>query len=254
MRPRHPRSAYNTSTTPPPSALTSTISSIATTELFPELRRDGPTRRVFTEEQNQGIEHLLGIVDDVQARHRNAYAKEREMSWYFQPDAHRHVIRDHKVGDWVVVALLYWEALCAVRSALGIQTTEGGCGQYENRCEDYQRTRGDGYGDRAAEVSGDVDANADTDAGRDARYARVVAALKDFVKAFTAIKDKALKDMMQVNKQRYTHIGQWVNFLTLGAGIVIYLKNAFSAGAGSVGAGVGVGVGAIVARSNSTFL
>lgn len=231
---------------------------MAATELFPELRGDGFTRRRFgfTEEQSQSIEHLLGIVDDVQARHRNAYAKERERSWYFQPDAHRHVIRDHKVGDWVVVALLYWEALCAVRGALGIPTTEGGCRHYEDRFEAYPRSRGHGYRDnRGAQANRDVDmnsnahANADTDADRDAQYTRVVAALKDFVKAFTAIKDKALKDKMQVNKQRYTHVGQWVNFLTLGAGIIIYLKNAFSVSIGSVG----VGVGGILARSNSTF-
>lgn len=110
----------------------------------------------------------------------------------------------------------YWEAICAVRRILGDGDRNGDDNENENML---------------LEVG---DENTDENADRDKKYERVVATLKDFLKVLTALKDKALKDKMQVNKQRYTHTGQWLNFLTIGAGILLYVKNTFFISPGGV--------------------
>ncbi|KAI1109785.1 hypothetical protein F5Y14DRAFT_466306 [Nemania sp. NC0429] len=186
---------------------------ISTTELFPDLRRGLLLRHGFTEQQNSGIGNLLAVVDDVQRRLRTAYATERERGGYFQPDAHRQIIREHKVGDWILVRLGYWEATCAIRRVLGEGEKDGEDGDLLLEIDDGQNT---GEGE-----------SKDEGVDKDEKYKGVVATLKDFLKVLTALKDKALKDKMQVNKQRYTHTGQWLNFLTIGAGILLYVKNTF---------------------------
>ncbi|KAI1182421.1 hypothetical protein F5B17DRAFT_189785 [Nemania serpens] len=185
---------------------------ISTTELFSELRRVRLARHGFTEQQNRGIGNLLAVVDDVQRRLRTAYATERERGGYFQPDAHRQIIREHKVSDWILVRVGYWEATCALRRVLE--------GEDDNGNANLLLESGDG--------------NTDENENRDKKYERVVATLKDFLKVLTALKDKALKDKMQVNKQRYTHTGQWLNFLTIGAGVLLYVKNTFFVSPGGI--------------------
>ncbi|KAJ8125390.1 hypothetical protein O1611_g8248 [Lasiodiplodia mahajangana] len=207
----------STSTAPP------SHECISTTELFPGLRRDRLLCCGFTYEQNRSITNLLAVVDDVQRRLRTAYAKEREMGSYFQPDAHRQIIREHKIGDWMVVRLAYWEALVAVEM--------GENGHDDEDTDDDVDMNVDTGGNMAVDVALNADRNKEREEDRDKRYDRVVAALKDFAKLLTALKDKALKDKMQVNKQRYTHTGQWLNFLTIGAGVLIYVKNIFMAAA-----------------------
>ncbi|KAI1196748.1 hypothetical protein F5X97DRAFT_202354 [Nemania serpens] len=194
-------------------AATSLPDPISTTELFPNLRRVRLSRHGFTEQQNRGIGNLLAVVDDVQRRLRTAYATERERGGYFQPEAHRQIIREHKVGDWILVRLGYWEAICVLRRVL----------------EDGSRNRnGDDDGGEDENLLLEAgDGNTDEHEDKDKKYERVVATLKDFLKVLTALKDKALKDKMQVNKQRYTHTGQWLNFLTIGAGVLLYVKNTF---------------------------
>ncbi|KAI0100984.1 hypothetical protein GGR51DRAFT_337254 [Nemania sp. FL0031] len=250
------RSSSSTSTAPP------SHECISTTELFPALRRGRLLCCGFTYEQNKSITNLLAVIDDVQRRLRTAYAKEREMGGYFQPDAHRQIIREHKIGDWMVVRLAYWEALVAVRGVLGDyyrgvgengHENEVGMGENGHDDEDTDDdaemevdTNVDANGNMAMGVTLDVDRKEEREKDRDKRYDRVVAALKDFAKLFTALKDKALKDKMQVNKQRYTHTGQWLNFLTIGAGVLIYVKNIFMAAPADVIAIVGSGANGTV--------
>ncbi|KAI1126298.1 hypothetical protein F5Y10DRAFT_215474 [Nemania abortiva] len=231
---------------------------ISTTELFPGLRRERLLCCGFTYEQNRGITNLLAVVDDVQRRLKTAYAGERERSGYFQPDAHRQIIREHKIGDWMVVRLAYWEALVAVRGVLGDYgrgVDEDGDGNGNdmgrgNNGHDDEDTDEDGDTNvdcdanvTLVDVALDTDRNEEREKDRDKRYDRVVAALKDFAKLLTALKDKALKDKMQVNKQRYTHTGQWLNFLTIGAGVLLYIKNIFLAAPADVVALVSSGAG-----------
>lgn len=106
----------------------------------------------------------------------------------------------------------YWEATCALRRVLE--------GEDDNGNANLLLESGDG--------------NTDENENRDKKYERVVATLKDFLKVLTALKDKALKDKMQVNKQRYTHTGQWLNFLTIGAGVLLYVKNTFFVSPGGI--------------------
>jgi hypothetical protein len=260
----------STSTYDPSTSPRSTECSISTIELFPGLRRERLSRCGFTDEQNGSIENLLAVADDVQRRLRTAYAKERETGGYFQPDAHRQIIREHKIGDWMVVRLGYWEALVAIRGVLG----DGGRGGDENEHgNDHSHGDRDAHGDEMSNNDNeddtedeDGDANMDMEReremakerekeremekekekDRDKRYDRVVATLKDFIKILTTLKDKALKDKMQVNKQRYTHTGQWLNFLTIGAGVLIYIKNIFLAAPAAI-------VGVVGASSNATM-
>ncbi|KAI1152746.1 hypothetical protein F4825DRAFT_417845 [Nemania diffusa] len=248
--------------------------SISTAELFPGLRRERLLLCGFTDEQNSSIRNLLAVVDDVQRRLRTAYAKERETGGYFQPDAHRQIIREHKIGDWMVVRLGYWEALVAIRGVLGDSGHDGNESDHGNGHEGGNGNNGnDGHGDRdenggemgnngSEDETEDEDGNENIDMDRererekereiergqdrDKRYDRVVATLKDFIKMLTTLKDKALKDKMQVNKQRYTHTGQWLNFLTIGAGVLIYIKNIFLAAPAAMVGVMGAGANATV--------
>ncbi|KAI1172893.1 hypothetical protein F4777DRAFT_483693 [Nemania sp. FL0916] len=258
LPPRSPSPISPPTTTTSAFASSLELESLASTQFFPELRGAALQRCRFTADQNRGLGNTLAVLDDVQRRLRGAYATEHDDNHNaghrfgfgylrgFQPEAHRQIIREHKVGDWMVVRQGYWEARCAVKAAVGVRVRPRlPVGSIACAGDDGHANCGE---DLDINMIEDVDVDVE-DAERDKSYDRVVAALKDFLKILTGLKDKALKDKMQVNKQRYTHTSQWLNFLTIGAGVLLYLQNTFFArgpapfGSGIVGGGGGGGVG-----------
>ncbi|KAI1812766.1 hypothetical protein GGS20DRAFT_587192 [Poronia punctata] len=67
----------------------------------------------------------------------------------------------------------------------------------------------------------------------DLLFENIIAALESTLKTFSAMKDKGLKDKLQLTKQRFTLAGQTLTYLTVIVSVVLYIQSLVLKGASS---------------------